>query len=596
VDVYGDEAASDSKTLTLGGKNYVVSRTGYSEKQLTDYRIQNWKGDVSLYYKPNSKTEISYTYRTAFLNSVYQRANRFSLQNYLLQQHIFKFKSPLLQANAYITSENSGDSYNLRSMGENIDASYKNNTQWYSDYTNSFNNAIAANNNVATAHHIARAFADSGRYVPGTSAFNNALKKLQQINNWDIGAALKVKANLAQAEGTFDLGKLLHTRYDLRIGGDFRDYIIIPDGNYFINPTDSGHNLNYTSFGLFAHISENILHEKLQLSASLRLTGYEYFNLKLNPRLTAVYTLTKTQYLRFSFQNGYRFPSIFEGFSNINSGGVKRVGGLSIMSHGVFENSWLQSSINTFQAAVNNDVNKNGLSQSAAIDKNKQLLKRNSYTYLKPEQMNTFEVGYRSVLFDDKLFIDADCYYNLYSNFIAQINASIPNTQDSTQIPAYLFDKSKQSRYRLWTNSKTVVHNYGVELDMRYVLNKHYSVSANGSYQTMQTTDQNDGLEDGFNTPKWMSNIGINGTDIYKKAGFSVILKYQSGYYWQSFLVNGNLPSVLNADCMLYYTFAKQSLHFKVGASNVLNHYYHSILGGPQIGGFYYTTLTYSLK
>ncbi|HKG69506.1 MAG TPA: TonB-dependent receptor, partial [Segetibacter sp.] len=575
VNGYGNES-SNRKTLTLGGKNYVVARTGYPEREVTDYHLQNWKGDASLYYRPNNKTVISYTYRTAFLNNVYQRSNRFRLENYLLQQHILQFKNPLVQANAYINKENTGDSYNLRSMAENMDIIFKSNNQWYTDYTNSFNNAVAASNDVAAAHHIARQSADNGRLQPGTTPFNEKLKQLQQINNWDYGAALHVKANLVHTDAKLDLGKLLHTKYNLQVGGDFRDYIIVPDGNYFINPKDSGNNINYYSYGLYLQFSKSFLKEKLQLSATLRASGYEYFKLKWNPRITSVYELSKSQFIRFSYQNGYRFPGIFEGFSNINSGGVKRVGGLKVMSDGIFENSWLKSSIDAFQAAVIKDVNTQSLSQSAAIDKNKELLQRNTYTYLQPEQMHSFEIGYRSILLGNKLFVDADFYYNLYSNFIAQIEASIPNTQDAAQIPAYLYDRNKQNRYRLWTNSKTVVNNYGAELDLRYVLNKHYSLSGNGSYQTLRKTSRNDGLEDGFNTPKWIGNISINGNEVYKKVSFNVTLKYQSEYYWQSFLINGNVPSVFNADCALRYSFAKPAIEIKLGATNVLNHYYYS--------------------
>ncbi|MEJ7679760.1 MAG: hypothetical protein WKG06_18275 [Segetibacter sp.] len=210
--------------------------------------------------------------------------------------------------------------------------------------------------------------------------------------------------------------------------------------------------------------------------------------------------------------------------------------------------------------------------------------------------MHSFELGYRTILSNNKLFIDADLYYNAYSNFIAQIEASVPNTEDQTQIPAYLYDRNKQNRYRLWTNSKTVVYNYGTELDIRYTVNNKYSLFANGSYQTLKRTSEDDGLEDGFNTPKWIGNAGINGTDIYKKLGFGVTLKYQNSFYWQSFLINGNVPSLFNADCMVNYYFTKQSLTIKLGATNVFNNYYHSILGGPQIGTFYYSTLTYSIK
>src|SRR6185436_6759443 len=86
VNGYGNES-SNRRTLSLDGKNYVVARTGYMERDVADYRLQNWKGDASLYYRPDDNTNISYTYRAAHLNNIYQRSNRFRLENYLLQQH-----------------------------------------------------------------------------------------------------------------------------------------------------------------------------------------------------------------------------------------------------------------------------------------------------------------------------------------------------------------------------------------------------------------------------------------------------------------------------------------------------------------------------
>src|SRR5258708_38666108 len=85
-------------------------------------------------------------------------------------------------------------------MAENIDRNYKPDNQWYADYTAGFNNSYQSGSSVAQAHHHAREVADAGRYQPGTPAFGNVLKKLQQINYWDSGAALKVNARFVQAE------------------------------------------------------------------------------------------------------------------------------------------------------------------------------------------------------------------------------------------------------------------------------------------------------------------------------------------------------------------------------------------------------------
>jgi iron complex outermembrane receptor protein len=36
-------------------------------------------------------------------------------------------------------------------------------------------------------------------------------------------------------------------------------------------------------------------------------------------------------------------------------------------------------------------------------------------------------------------------------------------------------------------------------------------------------------------------------------------------------------------------------LSIKIGASNLLNQYYYSFIGGPAVGGFYYASVTYDL-
>jgi outer membrane receptor protein involved in Fe transport len=68
------------------------------------------------------------------------------------------------------------------------------------------------------------------------------------------------------------------------------------------------------------------------------------------------------------------------------------------------------------------------VSTSAAIEKEKGLLKKNTYTYLQPEHINSFEAGYKSLFFHGDLSVDADFYYNSYNNFIGQIEINVPGT------------------------------------------------------------------------------------------------------------------------------------------------------------------------
>ena len=319
VNGYGNES-SNRRTLSLGGKSYVVARTGYQEPNVVDYSMQNIKGDAGLYYKPSANSTVTYLFKMALLNNVYQRSNRFRLQDYFVQQHGLQYQSPSVVAKIYLNNESTGKSYNLRSMAENMDRAFKTDNNWYSDYTKAFNNSNQTGVAVAEAHKQARVFADANRLQPGAASFQNTLEKLQNINNWDSGAALRVNASFIQAEVQVNLTEAYlsnfkkRTGFDLLLGADHRTYIIQPDGNYFINPVKGKEfeNIVYGKTGVFLSLSKKLFAGKLKLGAIIRTDKNDYFKQTWNPRFTSVYAIDKHHFLRASFQSGFRYPSIFE--------------------------------------------------------------------------------------------------------------------------------------------------------------------------------------------------------------------------------------------------------------------------------------------
>ena len=630
---YGNES-SDRTTLTLGGKQYAVARTGYDERDLVDYRLRLLRADLALHYRFRPGTELAYTYRTASFDNVYQRANRFRLQGYRLQQHALTLTTPVVQARAYLTLENTGRSYNLRSMGENLDRSYKSDNQWNADFANAWNAATAAGQPVAAALASARAAADAGRLLPGTAAFARQLARLQDINDWDRGAALRVRAALAHAEAQLNLGaalrrggRALPAGLDLLAGADHRTYRVVPDGNYFVNPNPGQDpltsNLFYAKTGGFVQAGGLLFKERLRLTATLRVDKNDYFAVKFNPRLTAVFSPTPRQNFRLSYQSGYRFPSLFEGFSNVNSGQVKRIGGLRVMSAGVLENSYLRASVDAFNAAVTAAVNADNSAQTparkraAAVLANQDKLVRNPYPYLRPEYVRALEMGYKAALGPaGRLLADVDFYYNSYRDFIAQVEAYVPiaspaggtairdplpaayqpvRADDLNAVATALNARATQARYRLWTNSRSQVHTYGGAAGLRYQLPRGYLAGANATFARLNRTDHGDGLEDGFNTPQWLYNLSLANENAYKNFGFGVNFRHQVSYYSQTFLVAGSVPALSSLDAQLSYKVPAAQVRVKLGASNVLNQYYVTYLGGPSVGGLYYLTVTYGL-
>jgi iron complex outermembrane receptor protein len=602
VNSYGNES-SNRRTIALLGKDYVVARTGYSENEVVNYSLQNIKADAGVYFKASPSITLSYLFHMAYLNTVYQRANRFRLENYFLQQHGIQLQSRSVQARLYYNQENTGDSYNLRSMAENIDRGYKTDKQWYADYSTAFNAAVQGGSAIAEAHKTARKEADAGRFEAGTPGFDATVEKLRQVNNWDSGAALQVRASFLQLETQWSLTEDLlnefkkKTGFEILAGLDHRTYFVNPDGNYFINPQKGKeyHTIHYGKTGGFISLTKKMLGEKLKLGAILRADKNDYFKVLVNPRFSVVYSPVPKHNFRASYQSGYRYPILFEAYSNVNSGGVKRVGGLPVMSSGIFENAWLQTSVTSFQSAVLYDIN-GGMTKSDAIEKNKGLLKKNPYTYIRPEHVDAFEAGYKGLMARGRVLAEVDFYLARYRSFIAQANMNIPNTNAPDSIPYYLYERNKQSPYRMWTNSQTIVNNYGFSLGLTGQLYKGYVTRLNATYSKLRKANNEDGLEDGFNTPDWVMNFTVSNANMLKRIGAAVTAKWQNNYYWQSFLVNGRVPAFWTMDAQLTYSLEKIPVKLKAGGSNLLNHYYYSLLGGPMIGGLYYLCFTYGVK
>lgn len=598
VNGYGNES-SNRRILSLGGKQYNVARTGYREAEVADYHLQNMKGDIGVYWRPRSGHELVYSLKGALLNNTYQRSNRFRLQNYGLLQNSLTYTAPAYRLHAYWTTENTGQSYNLRSLAENMDRAHLSDNDWFAAYTAAYNAALANGADASAAHHQARATADAGRLQPGTAAFEDKQAELIAINNWDQGAALRVRANLLQADAQVIWSELARGFFDkyrmeLRTAFDIRSYVIVPDGNYFINPEVTGKDLVFQKTGGLILVRERLFKQCLSLTAALRADKCDYFDWKWNPRLSAAYT-GKGWSLRGSYQSGYRFPSIFEGFSNVNSGGVKRVGGLPVMSSGIFERSYTRASIDAFQRAVVQAVNTQGISQDSAILLNASLLRKNPYTYLRPEHVQSIEVGGRASLFQSRLSLNAEAYFNAFRDFIAQMEASIPNSTDPDSIPFALFDKKQQQRYRLWTNSQTQVYTFGANIALTAHLNTHLLLTTNVGYAQIARTEDQDGLEDGFNTPRWIVNASLLGVDVWKTLGFSIGGRYQSRYDYVSFLVSGETPAYWTLDAAVSCRIPTADLDLKLGASNLLDRPYRSMLGGPTLGAVYSVSVIWGM-
>jgi iron complex outermembrane recepter protein len=602
---YGNENQNKQQVELADGKRYEIRRTGYFEKDLVNhnYGVENIKFDAALHYKINPSTEASYAYRVGSTDAIFQRGNRIRLDNYQIQQHLLTLKNSNYFIKGYLTAEKTVDSYNLRPMGENLDRAFKSDAQWFSDYAGAYNQNFGGNHTVVQLHQLARATADAGRYEPGTAAFDAKLRELAHSNDWDMGAQLVMQHKFYHLEGQYDFSKYTKV-IEVTAGVDYRDFIIQPEGNSFKNPitSDPFATLNYRKIGGFAQVSKRLMDNRLNLITSGRIDKAQYFDLQFNPRIAAVYSLKETHHFRTSLQNGFRFPNLFEGFSTVNNGGIIRFGGLKVMSKDqrLFENSYLRSSVDQFQTAVIADLN-SGITREKAVINRANLLIRNEYTYLVPEEITGFDLGYKASLKNNRLYIDLDFYYNQYKNFIDQVEIVVPNTgeigNNIGEIDPVWFAMENirdQTRYRMWTNSKSLYENYGLSAGLSYNAYKKLVLSGNYSHAALVKTDNRDkGLETAFNTPAHILNLTLSDREVMTNLGYSLSYRWQSAFDWNSPLANGRVGSYYTLDAQVTVKIPNKTLSIKSGGTNLLNQRYTQYVGGPEIGAFYYIALTF---
>jgi len=630
---YGDE---NNNAVTISGVNYqganrsfLVRRTGYWEKDLINPKVDNLKADFALHYRFNPALELSYGYRIGKMDGIFQRGNKVQLDNVIVQNHHLELKGKNFSVRSYVSLENTGDSYNLKPLADNLDLTHLSNNAWRDKFKTSLQSSLNNGTALTDAMKLARSVADEGRVEPGTAAFDQLKNTIIKINNWDHanagiagapatgGAWLKQKSRMFHTDVQWDLSDKIKW-FNLLVGADLRIYEVIPDGNNFVDfsrpiadrnkpvevngkvpdSSDFGANIYYKKYGFFAQATKTFFDEKLKLFASIRFDHNLAFKPKFNPRVAAVYSPSQNHHFRFAVQNGFRFPALFEALSFVNNGNVRRVGGLSYINEGLgyLDNSYTLSSVNSFNAAVNKDITA-GMSASDAALKNRDLLSVTNLASTQPEKIVSFEAGYKGVFVDNTLFVDLDLYHNTYTGFLGQVEVAVPADgkvgSDESVIDMLAANRSKQTRYRVFTNAKNTYRNYGSALAVTYRFYKKFTVSGNLSYNNIKTNSSSDIFVTAFNTPKWSVNISTGNREIISNLGFNVVWKWQSSFLWESPLANGTVPAFQTVDAQVTWRIPAYKASLKFGAANLFNKRYIQYAAGPTIGGLYYTTLIF---
>ncbi|TLU98945.1 TonB-dependent receptor [Dyadobacter luticola] len=601
LNIYGDEVA---QTLPNIGR---VSRTGYEEKDLATYGVYSFKSSAALHYRITDKLEVIYQANFNQGTAQYTGSNRFVINDFKFMQHKLELKGSNFYVRAYTNNEYSTNSYNTRALGQQINRTWvkdlagntvtpdKADATWFERYAAAYNGAVTGV--TLKDPNSARAFADQGMIMPGTSEFNAAKDRLIQTRGLS-GAGILSECSLRHLEGMYDFSSALKF-VNLQVGGNYRKYYLNTGGTLF---DDKDKNLTNSEYGVFAQLSKSFWKDVLKLTLSGRYDKNENFDGRFTPRASAVFSPTENHHFRVSYQTGFRNPTIGDQYIKLNVGPIIILGGAPVNSAGLnaYENSVTINSFSQFASAFGADMQK-GTPFPQAVANNKDKLVKSNVPYIKSEKVKSYEIGYKGLI-AKKLLFDINYYYSQYTDFmintvVARANSPILLADGSVNpaAAAELLGADRQL-FQLYTNAADKVSIQGVSAGLTYSLPKNYKLGVNATFIEFNLKNADPNNIPAFNTPKTKTNVTFGNAKLTENFGFNVAWHWQSAFDWYGTFTEmrpGRVKAYNLLDAQVSYRIPSLKTVVKVGGSNIANKYIVQAYGSPAVGGLYYVSLNF---
>lgn len=573
VNVYGDETTTNLRSVlnAVGAQvpfwqgfintlpaNIPVSRTGYTEKEVTNPNTFNFKFSGAMHYKIAKNVEAILAGHWGTGNSVYTGSQRYSLKDFKIGQYKLEFQGKNWFLRGFTTQENSGESYNLTVTSQLFNEAWKPSTTWYPEYAIAYMNAKLGGRPDLEAHNIARGVADAGRPAAGTQQFRTIFDQVRRRPIPQGGLFLD-RSDLYMVEGQYNFADIIKFA-DIMVGGNWKQYVLNSQGTLFADKV--GEPIKINEIGGYIQIAKSFFDEKLRLLASGRYDKNENFEGRFTPRVTALFKPAKNHNIRFSYQTAYRFPSTQQQWINLNVGTGILLG----------ENRALYEKYNLISNPAYNPTN---------------LSERIQYVQTKPESVTSFELGYKTVV-KGKLLFDVYGYVGTYQNFLSrrdgiQFASGVPSASGAFQ------------GFSLVVNAPGKVKTYGWGASIDYLLPKGFTLGLNASSDVLN--DVPAGFRAFFNAPKYRTNVSVGNTGFGKKklVGFNLMWRWQESFFYESDFIQGQLPAYHTVDASVNFKAPKIKSVIKLGANNLLNSYYRTAIANPSIGGLYYVSFAYNV-
>ncbi|TKB98276.1 TonB-dependent receptor [Pedobacter cryotolerans] len=551
-----------------------ITRTGYNEIDLVDYGTKSLKMSGGLYYNLTPTVQLIAQANWGTGTSVYTGSDRYSLRNFNIGLYKLELKGQDFYLRGYTTQERSGDSYISSILGAYVSEKDKSSQTWLPQYVGNYIGARLSNAAVtdAQAHAAARQAADAGRALPGTARFETFANQIKDtfISQTNLatgvyGAKFDDKSNLYHYEGMYNFSRAFNNVVEFQVGASARRYDLNSGGTIF---DDLNREINIDEYAAFAQLAKKF-GESFKLSVAGRYDKSQNFEGRLTPRVTGVWTVAPNNNIRASFQTGFRNPTTQNQYIDLAVGGGSQrlIGGIP-----EFLNKYnLLTNRPITEASYRNLVAGTGAPVVYNFDARG----------VRPESVTAYELGYKGLL-GSKLLVDVYGFMNTYKDFITAV--VVRQNQGAPTAPNFV-------KFGVPVNAAGNVKTYGGAFGLDYVMGK-YTVSGNVSYNKLQDLPAE--YDNDFNTPEIRYNLGLSNREIIKNFGFNINYRWQDRFTWFSSFAGGEVPAFGTVDAQVNLKVPSVNSVIKIGGSNILNKYYFTSYGNPEVGAMYYVSLAFN--
>ena len=617
INIYGDEVQTniygvaqqmvELGLLPAGGEALVpstnVSRTGYNETDMAEPDATSKKADWGVYYRPieGSNLEISYIGKWGTGKTLYQGINRYAIKNFLMTQHKLEVTNDNWFARAYVVEDDAGDSYDMTFAAINVNRRWKPDLNWFAEYVGAIVNGQLAGMTIDQAHVLARQTADTGRWLPGSPEFNANLAEVIQDPDLTTGARFTDNSKFYHLDYNYNFGHMWDWA-EVQVGGSARRYSLNSGGTIF---TDVDGPIEYQETGFYTQAVKKMMDDRLVVTGAIRYDKSEYFDGQFSPRAVLSYTAGEYKNLNFrvSYQTGFRTPTTQDLFIGLDAGQARLVGSANgnperyIRDYAVStagQALGIPATVTISGASAYNNAYEASSVQAFAAAGDPSLLRVAEVDYVKPEQMQSMEFGFRGKL-SRTFTVDAAVYRNDFQDFInTQVVLSpLYGEVGDGGLSVLAMANQDFETWSSYTNSPAEISSWGISIGMATKIFGNFDLS--GSYTKAKLEFEQDLYPDfrtNWNTPEHKLKAQFGNTELFKNFGFNIAWRYWSEYLWQASFGDGMVPETHVIDAQFNLTVPKWKSTIKVGATNLGGDEYFTAFGSGYIGTQYYISWT----